>query len=314
VAATGAAVRFGLGLETGVGEAGGLIQHAAKADREGLDLVSLSDHPYFADRLDAYAALGFVLGGTTRVAGAVNVTNLPSRPAPMLARTVTALSALSGGRVVLGIGAGGLLDEVVKLGVPRRSPAAAVRAMAEAITLVRALSGDGDPVTFEGEFYQVADLVPAPVPTPPIWTGAVGPKSLAVTGRLADGWIPGYAADWRSSRVAWSRPTIDEAAAAAGRDPSEIVTIYNLPGGITTSALPSTRDDEGRWIGGSVKQWVEELTTAVVEHGAAGFVYFPWVRMANSDTVVADDTPPHIALSRWSREVVPAVREALGQD
>lgn len=51
------------------------------------------------------------------VSGAVNVTNLPSRPAPMLARTVTSLSALSGGRVVLGIGAGGLWAEIAKLGV-----------------------------------------------------------------------------------------------------------------------------------------------------------------------------------------------------
>ncbi|WP_424532993.1 LLM class flavin-dependent oxidoreductase [Sphaerisporangium viridialbum] len=296
-------VLFGFGLETGVGEVDALLRQAVRADREGLDLVSVSDHPYFAERLDAYAALGVVLGRTTGIAGAVNVTNLPSRPAPMLARTVTALSALSGGRVVLGMGAGGLWQEIAKLGVEPLSPAAAVRALEEAITVVRALSGGGGPVTFDGEFYQVAGLVPAQVPTPPIWTGSLGPKSLAVTGRLADGWIPGHAADWRSSRFAQSRPLIDEAAAAVGRDPSEIATVYNLPGRITTSPLPATRDDSGRWIGGSPEQWADELTTAVLEHGAAGFTYFP----------VADGTPPDVALGRWAREIAPAVREAVRQ-
>lgn len=294
---------FGLGLETGLGEVRALLEHVSQADRDGLDLVTMSDHPYFADRLDAYAILGVILGRTTQIAGAVNVTNLPTRPAPMLARTITALSALSGGRVALGIGAGGLWDDIAKPGAPRRSPAAAVRAIEEAITVVRMLSGGGGPVTFDGEFYQVTDLAPAPVPTPPIWTGAVGPKSLAVTGRVADGWIPGHAADWHSPRFARSRPLIDEAAAAVGRDPAEIATIYNISGRITTSPLPATRDEHGRWIGGSVTQWTDELTTAVLDHGAAGFVYF----------TVTDDIPADTALSRWAGEIVPAVREALRQ-
>jgi alkanesulfonate monooxygenase SsuD/methylene tetrahydromethanopterin reductase-like flavin-dependent oxidoreductase (luciferase family) len=149
------------------------------------------------------------------------------------------------------------------------------------------LGGGDGPVTYDGEFYQVAGLVPAAVPCPPIWTGSVGPKSLAVTGRVADGWIPGHAADWHSSRFAESRPVIDEAADAAGRDPSEIATIYNIPGRITALPLPATRDDSGRWIGGSARQWADELASAVLAHGAAGFVYFP----------VNDGTLPDIALS-----------------
>ena len=63
--------------------------------------------------------------------------------------------------------------------------------------VVRALSGGGDPVTFDGEFYHVTELTPAAAPTPPIWTGSLGTKALAVTGRHADGWIPGHLADWR---------------------------------------------------------------------------------------------------------------------
>jgi alkanesulfonate monooxygenase SsuD/methylene tetrahydromethanopterin reductase-like flavin-dependent oxidoreductase (luciferase family) len=292
---------FGFGLGTGLRQVHELLAHAVRADREGLDLVSLSDHPYEPDRVDAYAALGVILGRTTRLTALANVTNLPSRPAPMLSRTVASLSALSGGRVVLGIGAGGLWDDIAKLGVPRRTAGESVRALEEGIQVVQALHGGGDPVVFEGEFYEVAGLMPSPVPAPPIWTGSNGPKSLAVTGRRADGWIPGRAADWLSQRFAWSRPIIDEAALAAGRRPSDVQTIYNFPGRITASPLRATRDDQRRWIGGSPDQWIEELTGAVLEHDAAGFIYFP----------APDDTS--VALGRWATEIAPAVREAISR-
>jgi alkanesulfonate monooxygenase SsuD/methylene tetrahydromethanopterin reductase-like flavin-dependent oxidoreductase (luciferase family) len=139
-------------------DAAGRIRLAAQADQDGLDLFTVADHPYFGDKLDAYALTGFLLGQTERITGMVTVTNLPSRPAPVLARTLTSLSALSGGRVILGIGAGGIWDMIAKLGIPRLDGGAAVRAMAEAITLVRALAGGGEPVTFDGEFYHVSGL------------------------------------------------------------------------------------------------------------------------------------------------------------
>jgi alkanesulfonate monooxygenase SsuD/methylene tetrahydromethanopterin reductase-like flavin-dependent oxidoreductase (luciferase family) len=189
---------------------------------------------------------------------------------------------------------------IVKLGVPRLDPGSAVRAMAEAITLIRALSGGGDPVTFDGEFYHVSGLDPADVPAPPIWTGSVGPKSLAVTGRLADGWVPPRASDWQSTRYRESRPLIDAAAVAAGRDPAQIATVYNFGGRITLEPLAATRDEDGRWIGGSVRQWIDELTAAVVEHQASGFIYHS-----------TDDTPADEALAHWSTEIVLAVREAI---
>lgn len=276
----------------------GMLERAAQADRQGLDLITLADHPYFGDKLDAYAAMSFLLGRTAQVSGAVIVTN-PARPAALLARTVTSLSALSGGRIILGIGAGFLWDMIAKLGVAPRSPAAAVRAMAETITLVRELSGGGDPVTFAGESCQVNGIDPAPAPAPPVWTGAVGQQSLAVTGRLADGWVPAMGADWLSSRYRESRPVVDGAAAAAGRDPAEVITVCNFGGPITPAPLAATRDQDGRWAGGSAGQWVEELTGAVLEHGVGGFIYRE-----------GPTTSPG-ALAQWAQEIVPAVRAAV---
>ncbi|MFI0351000.1 LLM class flavin-dependent oxidoreductase [Actinomadura sp. 9N407] len=303
-AAPAAGVHFGFGVGFGTAadqnDVEVVLRLAQLADRDGLDLFSVSDHPYVAQRLDAYATLGFVLGQTRDLTGLVNVTNLPTRPAPMLARTVTSLSALSGGRVVLGLGAGGDWDEIVRMGVARRSPASAVDALAEAIMLTRALSGGGPPVTIHGAHYQVRELDPAPVPACPVWTGSMGPRSLAVTGRLADGWIPAWAADWLSDRYRRSRPLIDEAAAAAGRSADEVATIYVLPGRITAAPASAVRDEDGRWAGGSVQQWVDELTSAVLDHGASGFIYF-----------ATGPEPAEVALARWAREVVPAVREAI---
>src|SRR3984885_15498632 len=139
-------VLFGVGLENEVQQVGEMLAHARVADEAGLDFVSVNDHPYFADRLDAYAALGFVLGATSNVSGAVIMTNLLSRPAPVLARTMTGLSEISGGRVILGLGASGMEEETIALGLPPLSPGARVRALEEAIKIVRALSGGGDPV------------------------------------------------------------------------------------------------------------------------------------------------------------------------
>lgn len=105
-------VVFGFGAHSHLAERDDLIDLALLADRAGLDIFSLSDHPYLGTRIDAYAALGFILGRTRRLAGFANVTSLPTRPAPMLARTVTSLSALTGGRVVLGMGAGGMWGRI----------------------------------------------------------------------------------------------------------------------------------------------------------------------------------------------------------
>jgi alkanesulfonate monooxygenase SsuD/methylene tetrahydromethanopterin reductase-like flavin-dependent oxidoreductase (luciferase family) len=297
-------VVFGFGAHSDIDDGPELLRMAQQADRDGLDIFSLSDHPYLGARLDAYASIAFILGRTQHIAGFANVTNLPTRPAPMLARTVTSLSALSGGRIVLGMGAGGLWDRIAEMGVPRLSPGDAVDAFEEAIVLVKLLSGGGPPVTYQGRYYQVDQIEPAAVAAPPVWTGSVGPRSLAATGRVADGWIPGHAADWRSERYRLSRPAIDEAAAAVGRDPREIRTVFNFPGRITDRPLVASRDRDGRWVGGSVGQWVEELTAAVLEHDASGFVLFS-PNGGSTDIV---------SLGRWAGEVAPAVREAIEKD
>jgi alkanesulfonate monooxygenase SsuD/methylene tetrahydromethanopterin reductase-like flavin-dependent oxidoreductase (luciferase family) len=274
------------------------------SEQAGLDFFSIGDHPLYADRVDAYAALGFTLGATEKINGSVICSNLLSRPAPILARTIAGLSALSAGRIILTLGAGGSWKEIVALGAPRLSAGQRIRNLEEAILLIKALSGGGNPVTFDGEFYQVTDLPPTNAALPPIWVGAGGPKGLAVVGRHADSWIPPHAADWRSPVVTQGWPLVEEAAASAGRDPNDVGISYLVAGRITAEAVPTSelRNTDSRWTGGSVEQWVDELSYAIQECRARAFNF-----LVPPDAPSLDDQ----TVRRWSEEVVPRVREAV---
>lgn len=118
--------------------------------------------------------------------------NLPLRPPAVLARAAASLDILSGGRVELGLGAGGFFDAIESMGGPRRTPKEATDALAEAIAVIRALWTPGRAVNLAGEHYRLRGAQPGPPPPHPIgiWVGAYKPRMLRLTGRLADGWFP----------------------------------------------------------------------------------------------------------------------------
>ncbi|WP_265446479.1 LLM class flavin-dependent oxidoreductase [Flexivirga meconopsidis] len=286
-----------------VGQDAARTELVRTAEASGFDLFSLQDHPYNAGLIEAYAGTAFLLGATTTIGGYVGVTNLPLRPAPMLARTAAALTAQSDGRFALGLGSGGFWQHIPRMGVQQLTPKQAVDAFEEAIEVVRGLTGGpAAAMDFTGKHYRVGHLAPATVPTPPIWTGAGGPRTLAITGRLTDGWIPQQGADWLTSAYRDGRAHIDDAARAAGRDPADIITIFNFGGALTDRDLPSTRSDDGRWVGGSARQWVEALTSAVLEHGAGGF---------NTGITDASGALGTDLIRRFGAEVIAPVRVAV---
>jgi hypothetical protein len=209
----------------------------------------------------------------------------------MLAKAAASLDLLSGGRFELGLGAGAFWDGVAAMGGPRRTPGEAVGALEEAIGLLRRLWSDERSVRFQGRHYQLAGVRPGPAPAHPIgiWVGGYGPRMLALTGRLADGWVPS-AAYLPPERLAAAQARIDEAAAAAGRDPAAIRRCYNLSGRIGPGG--------GGFLDGPAGQWVEQLLPLVVETGMDTFVLWPTESAASQ-------------LERFAAEVAPALREAV---
>ena len=212
-----------------------VLQLADLCERAGLDLVTLSDHPYWPERLDTVALMSAIVARTTRVRVMPNLANLPLRPPAMLARTATTLDILSNGRFDLGVATGAqqLWDSIVAEGGPARSAGESVEALEEAVQIIRALWTADTDVHFAGKHYRLQGARPCPpsVHDIAIWLGAYQPRMLRLTGRIADGWLPSSPA-LPPERLAAANKIIDEAATEAGRSPEPC-------GGGTTSRARS---------------------------------------------------------------------------
>jgi alkanesulfonate monooxygenase SsuD/methylene tetrahydromethanopterin reductase-like flavin-dependent oxidoreductase (luciferase family) len=207
------------------------VEQLIAADRAGLDFVAVQDHPYQSRFFDTWTLLSYVAGRTARVRLLPDVINLPLRPPAVLAKSAASLDVLSGGRVELGLGAGGFWEAIEAMGGPRRTPRESVDAVEEAIAILRGYWSGERSLNFAGQHYRVAGVHPGPPPAHPIgiWLGAYGPRMLRITGRLCDGWLPSLGGHYLSPDDALRGHTaIDEAARAAGRDPAEIERAVNV--------------------------------------------------------------------------------------
>src|SRR6266480_2417633 len=204
------------------------MRQAIAADELGFDIVGIQDHPYQRRFFDTWTLLTAIAIRTERITVFPDVANLPLRPPAMLAKAAASLDILSGGRVELGLGAGGFWDAIKAYGGPVRTPGESVSAVEEAIQVMRLLWSGQHGIKFEGKFYQLAGAHSGPVPAHPLgaWLGAYRPRMLALIGRAADGWVPslGYV---RPPDLLEGNRRIDEAAHAAGRDPRSIRRVLN---------------------------------------------------------------------------------------
>src|SRR5690606_11947743 len=102
---------------------------AQLAEASDLDLVTFQDHPYQPSFLDTWTLMSYVAAATKRVRIAPNVLNVPLRPPAVLAGAAASLDLLSGGRLDLGLGAGGFWDAIEAMGTPKLTPGQAVTAL-----------------------------------------------------------------------------------------------------------------------------------------------------------------------------------------
>ena len=178
-----------------------LAEIAEAAEAAGFDSIDVSDHLWLnpwiggpmGDMLEAYATLGFLAAHTQRVKLLTMVTATPYRHPGMLAKTVTTLDVLSGGRAWLGIGVGDDEHEARGLGIPYPPLRERFEMLEETLQIcLRMWSGEhGDERPFVGKHYQLERLLNLPQslskPRPPIMIGGDGEqKTLRLVARYAD--------------------------------------------------------------------------------------------------------------------------------
>ena len=283
---------FGISVTPTAVDHAAIVAQVATAERAGLDLVGIQDHPYQRRFLDTFALIADLAARTERISFFPDVASLPMRGPTMIAKAAASIDVMSGGRFELGIGAGAFWDAVAGMGGPRRSVGESFDVLEEALPVIRAALDAERSVRATGTHVAVS-YPPGPPPAHrvEIWIGAYGPRGMRLIGQHADGWVPSMGRR-RPDQLRDAAARMDEAAAVAGRDPRRIRRVLNIGGSVTDGER-----GEGV-VSGPVELWAETLVGWATDLGANAFVF--WPPDTGTDQV-----------ERYAGEVVPAVRAAL---
>ena len=282
-------MRLGFNLPQ-VGPAAGpeaMVRVAQRAEELGYDSVWVTERllwpiepqtPYpaspdgslpeaFKTVFDPLESLTFVAGQTSRIGLGTSVLDMPYYNPVMLARRLTTLDVLSGGRLRVGLGLGWSKDEYDAAGASMKQRG---RRADEFISVLKAI-WTTDPVEFQGEFYQLPKsvILPKPVqkPHPPIYLAAYSAGALKRAATMANGWNPaGVPVDGMKQMMEGIKGMAQE----AGRDPSEVALVVRANLLVTDEAL-----GEDRWIFTGSTDQIKADIAATRELGAAELFFDP---------------------------------------
>ena len=290
---------------------------AQAAEALGFDSVWVSDHivlpkqvssfyPYTPDGVPAFrsdepyyepvSTLSFLAGCTQRVRLGTHVLILPYRNPVLTAKMLATLDVLSGGRVVLGVGAGWMEEEFQALGLDTYRERGAVTN--EYIRLFKELWTKADPA-FHGKHYQVSEVgfEPKPVqkPHPPIWIGGHTTPALRRAAQLGDGWMPIGLRPPAVLDPAELSGKINELRALtkqAGRPEDAVAVCFSTNVGFGAQGASERPLMKGR---------PEEIAADLLHYRAVGVQHF--ILSFQADTVTGVQT----AMETFAREVLPQV-------
>jgi probable F420-dependent oxidoreductase len=283
---------------------------ARAAEAMGFDEIDLFDHvvmglpmegrdagpyPPRMPILEPLTTLGFLAAATRRIGLGTEVLVLPQRQPALVAKQISTLDTLSGGRIRIGVGVGWQECEYEALGTDFRIRG---KVLDEAIQLLRVYWSEKS-VDFDGEHLKAVHLTMEPKPPQggdiPIWVGGDSPAALRRAGRLGAGWMAHGEITEQSAR---NIATVKRHAREAGRDPvalgfqAQIVAPLD-PGDPTGSAFYS---DAGR-------------VAAVV--GASGRAGFGWAALSGNAVYAAGARTPE-ALSAELEKLHDRIRAEVG--
>jgi probable F420-dependent oxidoreductase len=287
-----------------------MVRLSTEAEALGYGYLTFSDHivipreidakyPYsetgeFPGRGRAYwqeqlTAIAFIAAKTSKVRFLTSVMVVPYRPALLTAKILSTIDVLSGGRLMVGIGAGWMVEEFEAVGAPPFAERGAVtdeylRAFVELWTK--------DNPRFEGRFVKFADMVfepkPPQKPHPPIWVGGESGPALRRAARIGDGWYPigGNPAHPYDTlkRLSSGIEKVKGLAREAGRDPSSIAIGFRVQ---RHGELPNAKatDGERKLFHGSNAEIVEDLK-ALRQIGLSGVDF----TLTGTDAAASIDT------------------------
>ena len=215
-----------------------MVEDAVLADKLGFDSVWVPDHiileNYRRTSLEAWCLLSALGTRTRKVTLGTSVTDPYRRHPGVLAQTVATLDQITGGRAILGLGAGEAMN-VDPFGIPRDRR---IARMKETVEILRSL-WKGDIVDYDGKIFNLAkaflQVLPAQKPSVPIYLAANSPMTRRLVGRYGDGWLAEmmsprrYEADIREVRAA---------ARKAGKGAKDIDVVC-----VVTTAVSSNYDE-----------------------------------------------------------------------
>ena len=260
-------VKLGIVLDIGEGSLQGRtptfrdIQAMAQAaEQVGFDSLWVSDHLIYRfpgqDEVgiwEAFTMLSALAAVTTRIALGPLVACTSFRPPALLAKMADTLDEISGGRFILGLGAGWHQPEYEAFGYPFDHLASRFE---EALQVIVPLLREGK-VDFQGRYYQVHNCVLRPRgPShagPPILIGAHRPRMLQIVAHYADAWNTAWHVD--PAVVKQRYEEFKEACAVVGRDPAAI----ELTAGTVVSLQPAGDAARGKVISGSAEEIASRL-------------------------------------------------------
>lgn len=260
----------GVGISSSAASGADPVAEAQAAEAAGFDFVSVSDHPVGAQpTYETSVLLGWIAARTHRIGVASRVFAVPFRRPALLAKWAESLDRLAAARLILGLGGGYADDEIAALSGRIPSAREKVDGLADAVQIIRG-AWSGQPFSHPGRVHATAvlQISPAPARAIPIWVGSYGPRALAVTGRLADGWIPSYGFA-PPAAIPAMLDRIRGAAVRAERPADAVQAIYN----VSVRVDPRARTDDDA-IAGSGADVAEQLR-ALTELGLAGFNLIP---------------------------------------
>lgn len=182
------------GIEIPAKPASEIVRLAVLGEKVGFDTVWWTDHysggPPTEIMPELFTVMALMGHETKKVSVGSAVTDIRRRHPATVAQAAATLDSMSGGRTILGLGAGEATN-LTPMGISAKNMHGRLR---EGIKLIKLLwnADHKNPANFRGQFYSLEDafLQIKPVRPPPIYVAAYGPKMLDLCGELGDGWIP----------------------------------------------------------------------------------------------------------------------------